>query len=91
MAFLGGGAATIKDNVFTGNTVGLALDGGTSLVLSNKSTGNSCDIRVSGSSPIINYSVFDTLCGNGGPAGSYTGKYNLKSDGTDAPTADTFQ
>lgn len=85
----GGGTPTIKDNVFTGNTVGLV---GVSLVLSNKSTGNDCDIRIYGSSPIMSYNVFDTLCGvDGIPAGGYVGKYNLKSDGTDAPTTDTFQ
>lgn len=88
---IAGGSATIKDNVFSGNAFGLALDGGTSIVLSNKSTGNSCDIRVYNSLPTISYNVFDTLCGLGGPAGSYVGKYNLKSDGTDAPTTDTFQ
>lgn len=89
------GAGTFKDNMFTGNTVGLAIVGGGSpLILSNKSSGNECDIKIYGSSPIINYSVFDTLCGIGDvgiPAGGYVGKYNLKSDGTDAPTTDTFQ
>lgn len=76
-----GGTPTIKDNVMTGNWRGLSFGGG--IAMNNKITGSSsCDVNA-GSSAILSYNIFDTLC----PGSSYIGKYNLKSDGTDAPTA----
>ena len=87
------GVPLIKNNVFkSNNSSGIGIEGGNPIILNNTSTGNSCDISIYGSLPHISYNVFDTLCGNyGAPADVYVGKYNLKSDGTDAPTTDTFQ
>lgn len=82
-----GGTPTIKDNTLSGSYwAGLALQGGTPLVLSNKSNNNTCDIRLYASSPHVSYNVFDTLCVPWDNS-TYVGKYNLKTDGTDAPTA----